>query len=71
MPLLEHAFESSHTLWQGRLKLGAIEIFNGDTAEDQACFAGCGSFVLDSAVSAILVRLETEDGCDLQRLQLV
>ena len=70
VPLLEHAFEDGHTVWQARLKLDAIKIFNGDTAEDQACSVGCGSFVFDSTISAILVRLETENGCNLQRLQL-
>ena len=68
---LEYAFEGSHTVWQGRLTWGAIEMFNGDTAEDQAYFVGCGSLLFDYAISAILVRLETANGCNLQRLQFL
>jgi hypothetical protein len=52
-------FEGGHTVWQTDLEFGAIEVLDGDTAEDQACFVGCGSFAFDPAFSAILVRLQT------------
>jgi hypothetical protein len=50
VPLLEHAFEGRHTVWQARLKLDTIKIFNGDTAEDQAWPVGCGPFVFDATL---------------------
>jgi hypothetical protein len=70
-PRPQLASEGSHTVWQGRLTWARFEMFNGATAEDQAYFVGCGSLLFDYAISAILVRLETANGCNPQRLQFL
>jgi hypothetical protein len=64
--LLEQSFERGHAGGQTGLEFGAVEVRDRDARESQTCLVSCGLFLFDPTVTAILVRLKTENGRDLQ-----
>jgi hypothetical protein len=69
MTLLEQSVELRHPGGKAGSEFGSVEVLDRDVGKRQAGIEGCVPLVLDPTLSAILVRLEAENGGDLLRFQ--
>src|SRR6478752_4167576 len=71
MTLLEQSVELRHPGGKAGSEFASVEVLDRNVGKRQARIEGCVPLALNPTLPAILVRLETENGGDLLRFQLL
>jgi hypothetical protein len=66
MTLPEQSVEFRHPGGKAGSEFGSVEVLDRNVGKRQAGIEGCVPLALDPTLPAILVRLETKNGRDLQ-----